>query len=844
MSRTLIVSLLALAAPLEAQRAPVLRQIQVPHPYYYREMYLPQLTTGPSAVTWSPDGKYVIYSMRGSLWRQRLGTTTAEQVTAGHGYDYQPDWSPDGRFVAFVRYENDAMELELLDLERETVAALTHNGAVNVDPRWSPDGTRLAFVSTAFKGRWHVNVMTLNGGEPKSVERITTDRDSGLPRYYYSPFDHYLSPTWSPDGRELIVISNRNHIWGTGGFWRIPAHPADSGREIHYEETTWKARPDWSHDGRRVVYSSYIGRQWNQLWLMTSDGGDPFQLTYGDFDATSPRWSRDGTRIAYISNEGGNTSLWIIDVPGGRRERIEATALRFREPVGRLTVEVVDSASERPLGARVSVTAADGRAFAPSDAWMHADDAFDRSVRRFEVGYFHSRGRSTVTVPAGRVTVDVTRGLEYEAVQRVVELPRDGRRLVRVALSRIDNLPARGWYSGDLHVHMNYGGSYRNEPRRLAFQARAEDLHVVEDLIVNKEQRVPDIELFSGRPDPVSSASTLIAHDQEYHTSYWGHTGLLGLKHNVLLPAYAAYVNTAAASLYPANANVLDLAHAQGGIGGYVHPFDEYPQPANDKEPLTHELPVDVALGKVDYMEIVGFSDHLTTAKVWYQLLNCGFRISAGAGTDAMANFASLRGPVGMNRVFVRTGSKLSHERFLAALKVGRTFATNGPLLHFTLGGKDIGDELRLPAGRHTLEVRAELRSIVPVDHLELVSNGKVVAEFPLGGRRTSASIHRTITIDHSGWYTLRAWSDHATPPVLDIYPFATTSPIYVIVDGQSIRSAEDASYFQMWVERLVDGAKRHEGWNSQREKEEVLRLLEAARDEYRRRATAVTAGR
>ncbi len=59
-------------------------------------------------------------------------------------------------------------------------------------------------------------------------------------------------------------------------------------------------------------------------------------------------------------------------------------------------------------------------------------------------------------------------------------------------------------------------------------------------------------------------------------------------------------------------------------------------------------------LGKVDYMEILGFSDHRTTADVWYRLLNLGFRIPAAGGTDAMANFASLRGPVGMNRVYAR----------------------------------------------------------------------------------------------------------------------------------------------------------------------------------------------
>ncbi|HET6796569.1 MAG TPA: hypothetical protein VFH40_05350, partial [Gemmatimonadales bacterium] len=76
-----------------AQRQPVLQQIKVPHNYYYREMYLPQVTSGPSSVTWSPDGRELIYSMQGSLWRQRIGSSSVRQLTAGPGYDYQPDWS-------------------------------------------------------------------------------------------------------------------------------------------------------------------------------------------------------------------------------------------------------------------------------------------------------------------------------------------------------------------------------------------------------------------------------------------------------------------------------------------------------------------------------------------------------------------------------------------------------------------------------------------------------------------------------------------------------------------------------------------------------------------------------
>ena len=106
-------ALLLALAPLRlcAQREAVLKQIAVPHPYYYREMYLPQVTSGPSSASWSPDGTELVYSMQGSLWRQRIGEREAIQLTDGPGYDYQPDWSPDGRFVVYSSYRNDAMSV-------------------------------------------------------------------------------------------------------------------------------------------------------------------------------------------------------------------------------------------------------------------------------------------------------------------------------------------------------------------------------------------------------------------------------------------------------------------------------------------------------------------------------------------------------------------------------------------------------------------------------------------------------------------------------------------------------------------------------------------------------------
>ena len=136
MTKALAPAVIALSVALSAAapaRVPVLGQIALPHNYYFRELYLPQLTSGPSSVAWSADGQTLVYSMQGSLWQQHAGTAVAEQLTDGAG-DYQPHCSPDGRSVVFVRYDGRSLELMLLDLMTRQVRALTTNGAVNVEP--------------------------------------------------------------------------------------------------------------------------------------------------------------------------------------------------------------------------------------------------------------------------------------------------------------------------------------------------------------------------------------------------------------------------------------------------------------------------------------------------------------------------------------------------------------------------------------------------------------------------------------------------------------------------------------------------------------------------------------
>jgi hypothetical protein len=90
-----------------------------------------------------------------------------------------------------------------------------------------------------------------------------------------------------------------------------------------------------------------------------------------------------------------------------------------------------------------------------------------------------------------------------------------------------------------------------------------------------------------------------------------------------------------------------------------------------------------------------------------------------------------------------------------------------------------------------------------------------------------------SIPLVASGWCVLRAFSDKAEYPILDLYPYATTSPVYVSVAGAPVRSVADATYFVAWVDRLIVAARSNASWNTEAEKESVLAMLGEARKKY-----------
>lgn len=815
-----------------AARVPVLRQIDLPHSYYYREMVLPQFTSGPSSVAFAPDGKRVAYSMAGSLWLQDIDGDTAEELTFGPGYDYQPDFSPDGRFIVFARHHADAIELWRVELSSRKTQQLTQTKAVQIQPRYSPDGGRIAFVSTAGTGHFNLYVADLTESGLGTPRAVIAPRESSISRYYYSTHDHTINPSWTPDGKSLLFVSNRENAYGTGPICSIALEAGAAPSCFINEETSWRANPEVAPDGKRVLYSSYQGRQWHQLWVSTLKGDATLPLTFGEFDITQARWSPDGRRVAYISNESGNVALWIREFTGGTKRPIVAKTRRYARPMSPLTIDLRDERGQ-PVSGRISIRGSDSRAYAPDDAWVSADDGFDPVTQPEETRYFHCAGECVVNVPLGDTSITAWRGLRYPAARSTVQVQKLPAVTVGIRFKPL-LLPlwAPASVSADLHVHMNYGGHYRSTLQTLAAQARAEDLDVIYNTIVNKEQRIPDIAYAGG--GVTRDGGVTIFQAQEYHTSYWGHLGLLGLRDHFLTPDFSAYQQSALTSPYPHNGAVSDLAHAQGALVGYVHPFDWEVVPEKEKS-LTNALPVDVALGKADYIEVVGFSDHKATAAAWHRLLNLGFRLSAGAGTDAMANYASLRGPVGMNRVFLQTGGDTSAEALHEALRAGHSVATNGPLLALQVDGKNPGDTLELAAGRK-LNYRAAMRSLAALDHVEVLYNGRIVAR---SGKKdaTSADLSGTINVTESGWILLRAWNDEPDPLIFDLYPYASTNPVYVSIKDRPATSPKDAEYFLRWIDRIIASAEARQDYNDAQEKQDTMNYLRAGRAVFEKKA-------
>jgi hypothetical protein len=194
-------------------------------------------------------------------------------------------------------------------------------------------------------------------------------------------------------------------------------------------------------------------------------------------------------------------------------------------------------------------------------------------------------------------------------------------------------------------------------------------------------------------------------------------------------------------------------------------------------------------------------------------------------------------GIIGASRLYAYTGEKLTWAGWVDAIRQGRTFVTNGPLIQFDVDGELAGGEIHLPANGGTVEVSARVNSIVPIDRMELYFNGRPIETGPLTSGGKEGVFHKRIPVTRSGWFTFRGISNEPHHPVDDPYVVAETSPVYVYCGDQPIRSREDAEYFSRWIDDITRQAEAHPGWRSDRERKHVLDQFAQARRIFEQRA-------
>ncbi len=800
--------------------------------------YLPPAPSASAwAPAWSPDGKWIAVAMQGSIWQVDPKTGTAFEVSYNAKYHSSPTWSPDGKWIVYTADDDGStIQLEAVNVETGEAHALTSDSSIYTDPVFSPDGTKLAYVSTRPNGYFNLYVRPIRDGRWAGEEvAVTQDNKHPTDRLYFGPWDMHTQPSWLPGSSELILISNRGAPLGSGNVWRVPVQADGMSRAslVLQEETLYRTRPDVSREGKRIVFSSSRGAadQFNHLYLIPVGGGEPYKLTFGEHDDFHPRWSPDGEEIAYISNEGGLPQLWILETYGGAKTQVRIESRRWRRPMGTVRVRVVDQATLTPTAARIYADGADGKAYMPDDAYARISST--RMTRRLNAHVFHSDGDFTLQAPAGRLSIEAVKGFEYHPASADVEVRAGEATEAVLTLRRFADMAAMGWYSGSTHAHMNYAGNLRNTPEHMMLMGRAEDVDVVNVLAANKDSRVFDNQYFERGGGEHSSSrgrtDVKVIVGQEYRPPFWGHVFYIGLNDHLISPFTAGYQGSALESLYPSNTDMFRKALAQGAAVGYVHAF------GGDRDPLEGSLggakgfPIDAALGTIHGLEWAGSSR--ATFTVLHHALNNDLKVAAVGGEDANTSL-HRHTMMGSVRTYAYTGGTFTAERWRDAIKEGRTFFSNGPLLQFSIDGRLPGESVTLRAPG-TVTLRAEARSVIPLTRVVIHRNGQAWKELPLNGDRTAAQLEERVEVSDSAWFSLAAEGAPAHAPVDPSFPQAGTSAVRVYVGDRKIRNRESAEYFIRWLDKLKGMAEQWPGWGSQLEKDRVFAQIREARQRY-----------
>lgn len=488
-------------------------------------------------------------------------------------------------------------------------------------------------------------------------------------------------------------------------------------------------------------------------------------------------------------------------------------------------LRVNDAATGKPTPARVRILDAAGAYRAPFGrppefATAPGEDVGGNLLLGPE-RFAYIDGACEVRLPPGPVMVEVSKGPEFSPLRREVTLG-PGQISVRLAVERWADLRPEGWYAGDTRAT-------ELPPHAALLEGAAEGLAVVNLLARERPGQggapaVPNLLAFSGNRPALEGPECLVAVNTLNSHPVLGTVTLLNC-HRVVYPLrFGGPDGLDDWSV----ADWCDQCHRKSGL--VVWP---------DLPRLTPEHPQGEALaalvlGKIDSYEVSRFDGPEPEVLAhWYRLLGCGLRVPLAGGSGKDSNAVAL----GSVRTYARIpqGEALSYSAWIEAVRAGRTFVTNGPLLSLSVEGGGPGGIIMTPAEGRRVRVRAEAQSTVPFDQLEVLSDGEVIAEKEASGNRQSAVLEVEHVPAGSGWLAARCWGRERLADGQCVY--AHTSPVYVRMEGRPVRPSADT------VAPLLAALDRTLGWvanearcENEKQREHLAGVLGEARQELLRR--------
>ncbi len=257
----------------------------------------------------TPDGKYLFF-WKGDV-KVRDGSTYVEGGPNWVDAKVIEELRPKSTSypIAYSSKDGNSREIFLTDIEGKSRIKITDFEGSDGYPDWSPNGKRIAFYAKYDKGKtWSVHTMNSDGTNRKRLTQAKNKWDS--------------SPTWSPDGKKIAFA--REYL-DSAGDWQeeIWIMNADGSEQVQLKTLIGRA-PCFMQDGRILFHSK---TETGEICIANSDGSNIITLTNNTAKDIQPKISPDGKQIAFISDRDGNQEVYVMNIDGSNQKRLTYNAV-------------------------------------------------------------------------------------------------------------------------------------------------------------------------------------------------------------------------------------------------------------------------------------------------------------------------------------------------------------------------------------------------------------------------------------------------------------------------------------------------------------------------------------